>query len=1115
MLRINMAPFHNQAPSNRNMNTLRIFFSLFCLLCLLVGCSDTRESKKPSSGVGYYTQIPGITPDEIAAIEALKQTRQNISFGMALTTEAFYAPDNSVDGFARLFSEHLSELFGIPFSAQIYGWDELNQRLDSKDIDFTGELSPTPERQKRYLMSEPFYNRVFKLFINREHPQLSFTAKERPLRVGFLKGATGYEVVKNSWSMPFKPFFLDSEIDAIALLENGDLDAYIDESPVEAVFQNSPLIKAIEYYPLRYSPLSLTTANPELKPIIDVMQRYLQHGGLVNIAALYKTGRDLYSAHRLNALLTDEEKAYIAEHNRPETAVRIGAEYDNYPVSFYNSNEKKYQGIAMDVLEQISRLSGLKYTIANQPDASWSELMQQLEKGDIALVSELTPTKERDERFIWTNEHYNTDYYALLSRADYPDLDINEISHVRIGLHKDAASTELFYDWFPNSNNTVLFDSSPEGYAALEKGDIDLLMLTESGLLNLTNYLEKPGFKANIVFRYPSYSNFGLNKNETLLRSILDKSMLLVETEAIAERWKRKVFDYKSKMLRDVLPYMLVALAIFIIGFVTVTTLLRKNRRLNRNLEGIVEERTNQYVQASRAKSDFLASMSHEMRTPMNAIIGMTTIADNSNEISKLRYCLATIKTASTHLLGLINDILDMSKIEAGKLELYDGPLHVEDMLIRVCAMFAERMEKKKQVLHVALDNTVDLQYIGDEQHLSQVIANLLSNAVKFTPDEGHITLSVRETEQNGEQHILRFSVTDDGIGITKEQMSRLFNAFTQADESIANRFGGTGLGLAISKNIVEKMGGSMWVESEPGKGATFFFTVALTKAHQSVQENTLHGINPAQIKVLVVEEDKEQREYLHRILSKFGMHCDTAESTAKGMDLMTEENHTVAYNAIFISCNDTNQCLDFIEQARLVVNPDSIIVVAHTSCWNNIESKVKALGVHQTISRPVFPSSVLNSIIDLINKPIVEQSETTAAEIPDFSTLHLLLVEDVEINREIFMALLGSTGIRISCAVNGQEAVDKFGATPEAYDVIIMDVQMPVMDGYEATQCIRSLNTPYARSVPIIAMTANAFKEDVEKCLESGMNDHTVKPIDVNAIITKIRTWTQNREKI
>lgn len=1097
------------------MNILRTFFTIFSLLCLLAGCSDRHESRESASVViTHYTQIPGITPEEIAAIEAIKASRKNLSFGMALTTEAFYAPDGKVDGFARLFSEHLSKLFGIPFSPEIYDWDELNKRLDAKTIDFTGELSPTPERQKRYIMSEPFYNRIFKLFINREHPQLSFTAKERPLRVGFLKGATGYDVVKNSWSLPFKPVFLESETDAIALLENGDLDAYIDESPVEAIFQHSPLIKATEYYPLRYSPLSLTTANPELKPVIEVMQRYLQQDGLMRIAALYKTGRDLYSVHRLNALLTDEEKAYIAAHNKQETAVPIGMEYDNYPVSFFNPNEKKYQGIAMDVLDQVSKLSGLQFTITNKPDASWSDLIGQLEKGDIALVSELMASEERGERFIWTNEHYNTDNFALLSRIDYPDMDINEIRHARIGLLKDTASTELFFDWFPESDNTVLFDSAMVAYDALEKGSIDLLMLTESSLLNLTNFLEKPGFKANIVFRYPSYSNFGLNKNETLLRSILDKSMLQIETQTIAERWKRKIFDYKSRMLKDSLPYMLAALAIFIIGFMTVVILLSKNRRLNKNLEGIVEERTNQFVQASRAKSDFLASMSHEMRTPMNAIIGMAKIADNTSEISKLRYCLATIKSSSTHLLGLINDILDMSKIEAGKLELYDGPLHVEDMLIRICTMFSERVEKKGQTLRVALDDAIAPQYIGDELHLSQVITNLLSNAVKFTPEGGHITLSVKETEKKEEQHILRFSVADNGIGMTKEQMSRLFNAFTQADESIANRFGGTGLGLAISKSIVEKMGGSLWVESEPGKGATFFFEVALTKAHLNTPENVLHGINPAQVRVLFVGDNEEQRTYFQKIIAKFGMHCDTVENIAKGMDWVTK-NAAITYNAIFINCNEIAQCLDFIEQARHAVDPESIIVIAYSSCWNSIESEAKALGVHRTIARPIFPSSVLNSIVELISTPIVEQPAKTTAEIPDFSALHLLLVEDVEINREIFIALLANTGIRISTAVNGQEALEKFSATPEAYDVIIMDVQMPIMDGYEATRAIRALDTPYANRIPIIAMTANAFKEDVEKCLESGMDDHTVKPIDVGAVIMKIRAFTQIRRKI
>ncbi|MDR2924081.1 MAG: response regulator [Treponema sp.] len=377
----------------------------------------------------------------------------------------------------------------------------------------------------------------------------------------------------------------------------------------------------------------------------------------------------------------------------------------------------------------------------------------------------------------------------------------------------------------------------------------------------------------------------------------------------------------------------------------------------------------------NQAKSDFLPRMSHEMRTPMNAIIGMTKIAEKTDDVSRLRHCLSTINTSSVHLLGIINDVLDMSKIEAGKFELEIIPMNIEKMIIKVSNIIIDNIEKKNQKLNFTLAKDLELDYIADDLRLSQVITNLLSNAIKFTPENGEITLSVEKTGSKGNYNTLRFSVTDTGIGMTKEQSARLFNAFEQADGSISRKFGGTGLGLAISKNIVEKMGGRIWVESEQGVGSSFIFEVDLERI--PLQEG----------------------------------------AALESPDIKTDK----------------------------------------------------------------------------------------AAETPDLSGVNIILAEDMEINREIFSELLEETHIMIDTAENGLIAVSKFSENPEKYDLIIMDVQMPEMDGYQATKTIRAMDNPKAKNIPIIAMTANAFKEDIDRCLEAGMNDHLAKPIDEKSVIEKI----------
>jgi signal transduction histidine kinase/CheY-like chemotaxis protein len=388
---------------------------------------------------------------------------------------------------------------------------------------------------------------------------------------------------------------------------------------------------------------------------------------------------------------------------------------------------------------------------------------------------------------------------------------------------------------------------------------------------------------------------------------------------------------------------------------------------------------------ASRAKSNFLSNMSHEMRTPLNAIIGMTQIGKSATEMKKKDYSFEKIEGASKHLLGVINDVLDMSKIEAGKLDLSVTEFEFEKMLQKSINIISFRIEEKKQHFTQYIDADIPKVLIGDEQRLVQVITNLLSNAVKFTPELGSVCLKAHivneETDCTANNHTnfcrIKIEVTDTGIGISPEQQLRLFSSFEQAEASITRRFGGTGLGLSICKKIIKMMNGDIWIDSELGKGASFVFTVQLRRVGQSL-------------------------------------------SGADG-----------------------------------------------------------------------------NSI-----------GESSDSKIENFKGHCILLAEDVEINREIVMSLLEPTELEIDCAANGVEAVKMFRTSPERYDMIFMDMQMPQMDGLEATRKIRALDLPNAKGIPIVAMTANVFKEDIDKCLDAGMNAHVGKPIALSEVMEMLRRY-------
>ena len=418
---------------------------------------------------------------------------------------------------------------------------------------------------------------------------------------------------------------------------------------------------------------------------------------------------------------------------------------------------------------------------------------------------------------------------------------------------------------------------------------------------------------------------------------------------------------------------LLIPLMIVILLIVIVSGLL--NLHLHNKIDKERIYALEEAIKANQGKSEFLSNMSHEMRTPLNAIIGMATVGMSAETLVEKDYSFDKISDASNHLRGVINDILDMSKIEANRLELYEASFNFTKMLEKAIDVNRFKMDEMKQEMVVEIDENIPNDLVGDDQRLTQVITNLISNAVKFTPEGGQIAVAAWLIEEDNSDIGVQISVSDNGIGISEEQMERLFHSFAQADASTSRKYGGTGLGLAISKRIVEMMGGQIWVESEKGKGSKFTFTT-----------------------------------YLKRNLTEAGREVGNINDTAKGVE----------------------------------------------------RSKGKE----------------------------------------DFSGHTILLVEDVEINREVVKLLLEPTNINVVCAENGKDAVELFKKKQDLYEVIFMDIQMPEMDGFDATKEIRRLGTKKASEVPIIAMTANVFKEDVENCLKAGMNGHVGKPVDIGEII-------------
>ncbi|MDR0855392.1 MAG: response regulator [Christensenellaceae bacterium] len=500
-------------------------------------------------------------------------------------------------------------------------------------------------------------------------------------------------------------------------------------------------------------------------------------------------------------------------------------------------------------------------------------------------------------------------------------------------------------------------------------------------------------------------------------------------------------------------------------------------------------------IAASRAKSSFLSNMSHEMRTPMNAIIGMTSIGKTAADLNRKNYAFSKIEDASIHLLGVINDDLDMSKIEANKLELSPVEADLERVLQKVLDVSSFKIGEKCQHLSVSIGHDVPLGIIVDTQRLSQVLVNLLSNAVKFTPDGGSISIGIVKVSEDEDGCELSFSVTDTGIGISAEQKIRLFNSFEQAEGSTSRRFGGTGLGLAISKRIVELMRGEITIDSVLGSGSTFRFTIKTKTCDYVAPPSEI----PKDLRILAVDDDPDTLYQIQYLLGMSGLKCDIATSGREALEKIDRDG---AYGIYLVDRKMPE--MDGITLAGIIrsrSDRNAVIIMISAYEWAEIEAEARAVGISDFIPKPLFQFSLIESIQNVLKDHAPGASYTFHDG--DFKDKTILLAEDVEINREIVIALLEPTGATIVSAENGIEAVEAFTRNPNKFDMIFMDVQMPEMDGFEATRKIRSLPLVNAKKIPIVAMTANVFREDIESCIAAGMNGHIGKPIDINEVIS------------
>ena len=1016
-------------------------------------------------------------------------------------------------GYGYELLETLSGYAGWQFEYVTCDWSDCFEKLKNGEIDIIGGISYTEDRTQEMLFSdEPMGVEKYYLYADLSRADISASDFKtlNGKKIGVLMG-TEPEVMLAEWEEKYglktEHVNISNNEDVKQKLANHEIDCFVS---LEESFWAELGISTITRVGKSGIYYALNKDRPDLKEELDNAMRALDEAAPFYTADLYKR----YFSLDYIPILTGEEKAWLKGHG----AIRMGFLTSDRGVSTYDPATGEITGTITDYIQFAADCLGnqeLEFQLVGYDDKE-AEL-NALKSGEIDMIFHFdqSPNLAEEYRVARTNTTWTANMMVVTNQQLFIENQVN-----RVAVPQNKISLTRYIAFYYPQWEIVDCDTQEDAIKLVKDGQADCFI---TGVSSEAKYSKIYGFYS-VPLPNPARSCFAVNSGNRSLLSILNKTIKAMPVNMLAGALAMYKSSARKVTLSDFIKdnffkVMLISSIAVAVVLLTILMLLQKARKaeaaarkaasdtqeLNAKLQVAVEKAES----ANRAKSTFLSNMSHDIRTPMNAIIGFTTLAiSNIDDKNRVKDYLSKTLASSNHLLSLINDVLDMSRIESGKIHLEEVEVNLSDVLHDLKTIVSGQIYAKQLELYMDAMDVTDEDVYCDKTRLNQILLNLLSNAIKFTPAGG--TVSVRVRQLAGQVRgcgQYEFRIKDNGIGMSPEFAKKIFEPFERERTSTVSRIQGTGLGMAITKNIVDMMGGTIEVQTAQGKGTEF--TVCVPMRAQTEQRPVEKITELEGLKALVVDDDFNTCDSVTKMLVKVGMR---AEWTLSGKEAVLRARQSIemsdVYHAYIIDWRLPD--MNGIEVTRQIrsLHDDTPIIILTAYDWSDIEVEAKAAGVTAFCAKPMFMSDLRETLMSALGqKPADAVQRLLPEKNADFKGKHILLVEDNELNREIAQEILREYGFLVDSAENGAVAVEKVStAAPGSYDLVLMDVQMPIMDGYTATRKIRALDDPARAKLPILAMTANAFDEDRRNALESGMNGFLSKPIVIDDLVQELR---------